>query len=137
MPESPEINILDLDELDFAVDSDDAVDISFDSIDDISADLGNPTIIQNNDHRTLNHRDAADQHPISAITDLEDWLDNIDETTVILSESIEELDRDKQDKLVSGVNIKTVKQESLLGSGNVDTDPDALSILEIYDIVNS
>lgn len=37
----------------------------------------------------------------------------------------------KQDSLVSGTNIKTINSQSLLGSGNIDTTPTALTAAEI------
>lgn len=52
-------------------------------------------------HDALTDRTVADQHPISAITNLQSSLDA------------------KQATLVSGTNIKTVKSTSLLGSGDV------------------
>ena len=85
--------------------------------DDIEFAMNDLTVTYSEDHRSLSHRDAEDQHPMSAITGLESALEG------------------KQEKLVSGVNIKTVKDETLLGSGNVDVDPDALSFQDIYDIV--
>lgn len=52
-------------------------------------------------HALLTNRDLADQHPISAITNL---------TTTLAS---------KQNTLVSGTTIKTLNGESLLGAGNI------------------
>lgn len=52
-------------------------------------------------HSELTGRESADQHPISAITNLQTTLNS------------------KQDTLVSGTNIKTVNSTSLVGSGNV------------------
>ena len=52
-------------------------------------------------HDVLSNRSDNDQHPISAITNLQATLDG------------------KQDDLVSGTSIKTVKSTSLLGSGDI------------------
>jgi hypothetical protein len=52
-------------------------------------------------HDVLSNRSDNDQHPISAITGLQTALDG------------------KQDDLVSGTSIKTVKSTSLLGSGDI------------------
>jgi hypothetical protein len=52
-------------------------------------------------HDALTDRSNADQHPISAITNLQSSLDA------------------KQATLVSGTSIKTVKSTSLLGSGDI------------------
>lgn len=38
-------------------------------------EVGNTVAVGNSDHRELKYRDAADQHPISAITGLEKSLD--------------------------------------------------------------
>jgi hypothetical protein len=52
-------------------------------------------------HNDLTGRDVDNAHSISAITGLQDALDN------------------KQDTLVSGTNIKTINGDSILGSGNL------------------
>lgn len=41
--------------------------------DDFSADI-NGVVLGTSDHRALQYRDASDQHPISAITGLEDEI---------------------------------------------------------------
>ena len=66
------------------------------SFDDVSVEF-------NSDHNLLSNRDMVDQHPMSAVTGLEDALLR------------------KQATLVSGENIKTINGESLLGSGNIET----------------
>ena len=43
---------------------------------------------------------------------------NYDDTEI--KEEINELKQDKQDKLISGTNIKTINNESVLGSGNIE-----------------
>lgn len=55
-----------------------------------------------NDHRQLTNRNAPDQHPIESITGLGGQL-NL-----------------KQDTLVSGENIKTINDQSILGTGNLN-----------------
>lgn len=57
------------------------------------------TVTEPRDHDELNGRDAADQHPISAITGLQDALDS------------------KQDNL----SLKTINGESLIGAGDIKT----------------
>lgn len=56
------------------------------------------------DHTELTNKDAANQHPMSSITGLVSALSG------------------KQETLVSGTNIKTLNNNSLLGSGNLDLD---------------
>jgi hypothetical protein len=56
-------------------------------------------------HQSLTGRDLADQHPISAITNLQATLDG------------------KQPVLVSGTSIKTINTTSLLGSGDISVQP--------------
>lgn len=51
-----------------------------------------------------------------------------------LKEEVEGLGSDKQDKLVSGTNIKTVNNTSLLGSGNVAVQPVLVSGTNIKSI---
>lgn len=66
---------------------------------------GNETITINNtltDHDVLAGKDADNQHPIDAIIDLQSTLDS------------------KQSTLVSGSNIKTINNESILSSGNLN-----------------
>lgn len=67
---------------------DTTVDVTFDSDETIEASMGQITVIE--DHATLVHRDWADQHPIRAITGLEDALNNIEVDSIPNSE-IEEL----------------------------------------------
>lgn len=54
-----------------------------------------------------------------------------------LTNRINNLDNQKQDKLVSGTNIKTINGASVLGSGNltVGFDPQTLNSLICYDVV--
>lgn len=59
------------------------------------------------DHSSLSGRDAADQHTIGSITNLQSTLNS--------------LESNKQDTLVSGTNIKTVNGTSVLGSGDIVT----------------
>ena len=53
-------------------------------------------------HTILIDKDVADQHPISAITNLQTSLDS------------------KQATLVSGTNIKTINGQNILGAGNIN-----------------
>ena len=46
-----------------------------DTGDDFVTDFGSTTMVSTSDHRDLSHKDAPNQHPISAITDLSDTLD--------------------------------------------------------------
>lgn len=47
------------------------IDGELDPIVQLDGEPQNITEIKTDDHRDLTHRNAADQHPISAITDLE------------------------------------------------------------------
>jgi hypothetical protein len=54
---------------------------------------------------------------------------------------VNELVDNKQDTLVSGTNIKTINNQSLLGSGNIDiqgggTDVEAFTAAEVQTIWN-
>ena len=114
------------------IEPEEVIDLTLDETDEIDFDMDVVTV-NTTYHDLLLHRDFPDQHPIEAITGLEDALDG-------LEDDIDDLEIElgtKQDTLVSGVNIKTVREETLLGPGNVDTDPDAISFLDIYDIVNA
>lgn len=95
-------------------------------------------------HNELLNRYLADQHPISAITNLQETLDNKANKSEIPSlddyvtntelenkgyltqhQDISNLATkdeltNKQDILVSGTNIKTINNESILGSGNIE-----------------
>ena len=74
-------------------------------------------------HNDLTDRDAADAHPISAVTGLQSALDG--KAATVHGHAISDVTglqgalNDKQDELVSGTNIKTVNNQSLLGSGNI------------------
>lgn len=83
--------------------------------------------------------------PISGIFDADNYytVDEIDQMTSdiyneidtkeeVIATALNDLDSSKQDELVSGVNIKTINNESILGSGNITlqaqiTIDDALS----------
>ena len=60
--------------------------------------------VEGNDHEELYNREKPNQHPIEAITNLTETLDA------------------KQNTLVSGVNIKTINNQDLLGEGNLTID---------------
>jgi len=45
-------------------------DTEFDDDLDFNTDLSEAVVVSEKDHRQLDHRDAPEQHPISAITDL-------------------------------------------------------------------
>ena len=51
--------------------------VGFNSDNDINLNLGSVMEIETGDHRKLLHRDDADQHPIGAITGLQDIVSNI------------------------------------------------------------
>lgn len=56
-----------------------------------------------------------------------------------LIDKVNELVDDKQDTLVSGTNIKTINNQSLLGSGNIDiqgggSDVEAFTAAEVLAI---
>ncbi|MCF0174637.1 MAG: hypothetical protein HUJ95_04770, partial [Bacteroidales bacterium] len=67
------------------------------------------------DHRELEHRDAAEQHPISAITNLTEQLESL--STSISAESTTRADADTQ--LAQGINneasIRAQADETLVG----------------------
>ena len=79
---------------------DEAIELNLIDPDSITFDMDVRTVVTS-DHNQLLNRDMDDQHPISAIENLQESLDA------------------KQDNLVSGENIKTVGNETLLDSGNV------------------
>lgn len=62
----------------------------------------NASTVSAAEHNLLTGRDAADAHPIDAVTNLQSSLDA------------------KQAVLVSGTNIKTINGNNILGSGNFD-----------------
>ena len=82
------------------VDPEDSIELDLEDPVTLDLDLDVVTVITS-DHNQLVNRDMDDQHPISAIENLQESLDA------------------KQDNLVSGENIKTVGNETLLDSGNV------------------
>lgn len=51
-------------------------------------------------------------------------LEQIESEIATLQDNVQELDQNKQDLLVSGENIKTINNESLLGSGNLEVITD-------------
>lgn len=86
------------------------------------------------DHDKLYNRDLPDQHPMAAITGLEEALDEKQDiisdlatirsgaalgATAVQPGTLATELATKQDTLVSGTNIKTVNNQSLLGSGNI------------------
>lgn len=62
-------------------------------------------------------------------------------TTSELIGTVNEIIDDKQDTLVSGTNIKTINNQSLLGSGNIDIqgggDVEAFTAAEVQTIWES
>lgn len=64
-------------------------------------------------------------------------------TTSELIGKVNEIIDDKQDTLVSGTNIKTINNQSLLGSGNIDiqggggSDVEAFTAAEVQTIWES
>ena len=119
----------------------------------ISKDEGieiNVSLIGNNEnggtvnHNELLNRELANQHPIEAITNLQETLDNkankneipsvdnfitdeelenkgyLKEHQNILHLATKEELNAKQDVLISGASIKTINNQSILGGGNID-----------------
>lgn len=99
----------------------DSVDFNLGDVGTLDSDMGNSILVQNTDHAALSNRSLPDQHPISAITGLENALTDLSGDIGTESIRIDLLEMNKQDNLVSGENIKTVGNETLLGSGNVQT----------------
>ena len=124
----------------------------------------NVSLIGNNEnggtvnHNELLNRELANQHPIEAITNLQETLDNKankDEipniTGFITNEELEnkgylkehqnishlatkeELNT-KQNILVSGTNIKTINNQSILGEGNIEIQSGSSSSINLKDI---
>ena len=55
--------------------------VCFNSDNDIAFNMGSVIEIETGDHRKLLHRDEPDQHPIGAITGLQDVLDSVPRTS--------------------------------------------------------
>lgn len=69
------------------------------------------------DHSKLINRDLPDQHPISAITGLQEALNN--------SGKIEDVKVNNQSVVtdkIANINLKTINNESISGTGNIDID---------------
>lgn len=64
----------------------------------------------------------------AAITNLTQTVDSQGDKLINLENEITRIDCDKQDKLVSGQNIKTVNGLSLLGEGNVEITLDSAGV---------
>ena len=73
-------------ELDLIVQLDGELDL----IVQLDGEPQNITEIKTDDHRKLTHRDAADQHPISAITDLEAEL-NVRPSSALTNQDIQNI----------------------------------------------
>ncbi len=67
-------------------------------------------------HTDNNYSDADE----GLLTALGARMDTAEANIVANANGITQLDTDKQDNLVSGTNIKTINNQSLLGSGNID-----------------
>lgn len=63
-------------ELDMSVDPENEISMTVDDGDEVEIGVGEAIVVK--DHAILDNRDLPDQHPISAITGLEDALANID-----------------------------------------------------------
>lgn len=65
-------------ELDFTLEDENNLEFDIEEEDNLEFELDNTTVEVevNKDHDKLNHRDYPDQHPISAITGLQEALDN-------------------------------------------------------------
>lgn len=148
MSDTPVLELTTEDPLDFSIGDPDDVAFSFDQADTLDADLGNPELVVNTDHAILSNRDLPDQHPMQAITGLENmfdavlgYVDQVDNDVDTLEETVQDLNEyydnylqevsgniewlqlHKQGSLVSGVNIKTIDYQNVLGEGNLDTAP--------------
>ena len=130
---------------------DEGIDINI----SLSSNSGNGGGTSN--HFELLYRDMANQHPISAITSLQETLDNKANKDEIPSVdgfiTNDELEKkgyltehqdlsnlatkdeltNKQDVLISGTNIKTINNESILGSGNIEIKSASGSNYSMFD----
>lgn len=68
-------------ELDMSVDPENEISMTVDDGDEVEIGVGEAIVVK--DHAILDNRDLPDQHPISAITGLEDALANIDNMLVV------------------------------------------------------
>ena len=69
----------------------------------------------NKDHDKLNHRDYANQHPISAITGLQEALDN--------SGKVDDVKVNNQSVVsnkIADIKLKTINNQAITGEGNID-----------------
>lgn len=81
------------------------------------------------DHSQLSNRDAADQHPMSAITGLQNEFGMIADALDDVADWVEGLRTGKQDKLTAGSNISIVNNViSATGGGGGE------AVQEIFDV---
>lgn len=85
--------------------------------------------------------DISDNDKIDSIKEIINFLNGINDTESLTSiiSSIENQISDKQDALVSGVTIKTINNESILGEGNIEinvsvSEDDLKSYAKIEDV---
>lgn len=87
----------------------------------------------NNTGGVVNETDPTVPAHVKSITqeDIDNWNSNSNNLGI----TIEDINKwnNKQDQLVSGVNIKTIDNKSLLGSGNISTEYFAGKGIEIID----
>ena len=109
-------------EVNFSLDEVETLDYELDSVEneEFNIEDTNVNVTVNKEHDKLIHRDYPDQHPISAITDLQNTINYINNNLGALGVQLET----KQDLLVSGDNIKTINDQSILGQGNIDVGGD-------------
>lgn len=67
------------DDLSVDFNNSDDLNVQLDGDDNTDADMDEVEVVVSTDHRELRHKDAADQHPISSITGLQDTLNEINE----------------------------------------------------------
>lgn len=85
--------------------------------------------LSTNDYTTTEKNKLAGIEPGANKTTIADNLTTDDSTKVLSAKQGKKLQDDKQSNLVSGINIKTINGNNLLGSGNIliETAPENLT----------
>jgi predicted nucleic acid-binding Zn-ribbon protein len=85
---------------------------------------GHQTAIQNQNSEISGIQSVVSGHQ-TAIQNQNSEISGIQSDITSIQSAVENLDTEKQDKLESGVNIKTVNGESILGEGNITIESGA------------
>ena len=108
-------------------DVEESLEVASVALNDLDLDIQR---LENNVDSQIN---SLNQSVNQTLTDLQNntinpLVEDVDEANFTTATALNSLNDDKQDTLVSGVNIKTINSESLLGTGNIAIEAPVTSV---------